>query len=68
MFDFLNTWMNAGGWLVAGALIVVGFVLLIYGADWLVAGASGVAKRFHVSNLVIGLLLWQWERVCPNLW
>ena len=40
---------------MAGALIVAGFVLLIYGADWLVAGASGVAKRFHVSNLVIGL-------------
>ncbi len=55
MFDFLNTWMQTGGWLVAGALIVVGFVLLIYGADWLVAGASDVAKRFHVSNLVIGL-------------
>lgn len=55
MFDFLNSWMQAGGWLVAGALIVVGFVLLIYGADWLVAGASGVAKRFQVSNLVIGL-------------
>lgn len=57
MFDFLNTWMQTGGWLVAGALIVVGFVLLIYGADWLVAGASGVAKRFHVSNLVIGLTI-----------
>ncbi len=55
MFDFLNSWMQAGGWLVAGLLIVVGFVLLIYGADWLVAGASGVAKRFQVSNLVIGL-------------
>lgn len=55
MFDFLNSWMQAGGWLVAGVLVVVGFVLLIYGADWLVAGASGVAKRFQVSNLVIGL-------------
>lgn len=55
MFDFLNSWMQTGGWLVAGVLIVMGFVLLIMGADWLVAGASGVAKRFHISNLVIGL-------------
>ncbi len=37
------------------ALLVVGFVLLILGADWLVAGASGLAKRFNVSDLVIGL-------------
>ncbi len=36
-------------------LLVVGFVLLIFGADWLVAGASGLAKRFKVSDLVIGL-------------
>ena len=57
MFDFLNTWLQAGGWLVAGALIVVGFVLLILGADWLVDGASGMAKRFRVSDLVIGLTI-----------
>lgn len=35
--------------------LVIGFVALIYGADWLVDGASGMAKRFGVSNLVIGL-------------
>ncbi len=37
------------------ALLIVGFVLLIFGADWLVTGASGLAKRFNVSDLVIGL-------------
>ncbi len=37
------------------ALLVVGFILLIFGADWLVAGASALAKRFNVSDLVIGL-------------
>ncbi len=36
-------------------MLVVGFVLLIFGADWLVAGASGLAKRFRISDLVIGL-------------
>ncbi len=41
-------------WFLIG-LLMVGFVLLIFGADWLVAGASGLAKRFNVSDLVIGL-------------
>lgn len=35
--------------------LLIGFVLLIYGADWLVDGAGAIAKRFGVSNLVIGL-------------
>jgi len=39
----------------ASLAIVIGFVLLIYGADWLVDGASAIAKRFGVSNLIIGL-------------
>ena len=37
------------------AAIIVGFVLLIYGADWLVSGSSALASRFGVSSLVIGL-------------
>lgn len=41
-------------WL-ASLAIVIGFVLLLKGADWLVDGASSVAKRMGVSTLVIGL-------------
>lgn len=40
---------------VAIVFIVVGFVALVKGADWLVDGASAVAKRFGISDLVIGL-------------
>lgn len=36
-------------------LIIVGFIALVKGADWLVDGASAVAKRFGISDLVIGL-------------
>ena len=32
-----------------------GFILLIFGADYLVRGAVGLARRFQVSPLVIGL-------------
>lgn len=38
-------------------LIVVGFVLLIKGADFLVDGASNVAKRFHIPEIIIGLTI-----------
>lgn len=43
-----------GIWM-AIVLIVVGFVALVKGADWLVDGASAIAKRFGISDLVIGL-------------
>ena len=38
-------------------LIVVGFVLLIKGADFLVDGASSVAKKFRIPEIVIGLTI-----------
>ena len=43
------------GWWVAVVFIIVGFVALVKGADWLVDGASSIAKRFGISDLVIGL-------------
>ncbi len=36
-------------------LLFVGFAILIKGADFLVNGASSVAKKFNISNLAIGL-------------
>lgn len=38
-------------------LLLIGFVVLIKGADFLVTGGSGLAKRLNVSNLVIGLTI-----------
>lgn len=43
------------GWWVGAICIVAGFVALVKGADWLVDGASAIAKRSGVSDLVIGL-------------
>ena len=37
--------------------MVVGLVLLVKGADWLVDGASKLAKRLGVTDLVIGLTI-----------
>lgn len=38
-------------------LLVVGFVLLMKGADWFVEGASKIADRFGIPQLVIGLTI-----------
>lgn len=48
-------------------LIVAGFVFLIMGADWLVNGASGLAKRFNVPDLVIGLTVVAFGTSAPEL-
>lgn len=47
--------------------ILVGFVLLIFGANYLVDGASGLAKRFNVSNLIIGLTVVAFGTSAPEL-
>lgn len=39
------------------ALICVGFVLLVKGADFLVEGSSSVAKRFNIPEIIIGLTI-----------
>ena len=38
-------------------LLIVGFVLLIKGADWFVDGASSTASNFKVSKMLIGLTI-----------
>lgn len=38
-------------------LLVVGFVMLVKGADWFVDGSAGIADRFGVPQLVIGLTI-----------
>lgn len=43
--------------ILAIILLVVGFVMLIKGADWFVEGAAGIAARFGIPQLVIGLTI-----------
>ncbi len=40
--------------LVPVLLFIVGLVLLIKGGDWFVDGATGIAHRFHLPELLIG--------------
>lgn len=38
-------------------LLLLGLALVVFGADWLVDGASSVARRFGLSEFVIGLTI-----------
>ena len=38
-------------------ILIVGFVLLIKGADWFVDGASGIADKFGIPQIIIGLTI-----------
>ena len=40
--------------LAAVLWFAVGLVLLIKGGDWFVDGATGIARRFHLPELLIG--------------
>lgn len=48
-------------------LVAVGFVALIFGANWLVNGASSLAKKYHVSDLAIGLTIVAFGTSAPEL-
>lgn len=48
-------------------LLVIGFVLVLKGADWLVDGASTLAKKLNVSDLVIGLTVVSFGTSAPEL-
>jgi len=48
-------------------LLFLGFALLIKGADYLVKGASSLARKFDVSELVIGLTIVAFGTSAPEL-
>ena len=48
-------------------LLIVGFALLTFSANWLINGASGLAKRLNISDLVIGLTIVAFGTSAPEL-
>ena len=38
-------------------LLALGFIMLVKGADWFVDGSAGIADRFGVPQLVVGLTI-----------
>ena len=48
-------------------LLILGLLLLIKGADWLVDGAVALAKRYKVSDLAVGLTIVAFGTSAPEL-
>jgi len=48
-------------------LLIIGFVLLIFGADKLVDGASALARKYNIPNIVIGLTIVAFGTSAPEL-
>ena len=49
------------------ALFIVGFVVLIRGAEWLIEGSTVLAKQFGISDLIIGLTVIAFGTSLPEL-
>ncbi len=48
-------------------LMIVGLIILVKGADWLVMGASSIARKKQISNMVIGLTIVSFGTSLPEL-
>lgn len=53
--------------LLSGFLIIIGFVLLIKGADWMVSGSTLLAKKNKIPDLAIGLTIVAFGTSAPEL-
>ena len=47
--------------------LVAGFILLLFGGDWLVDSGVAIARRFRISPLVIGLTIVAFGTSAPEL-
>ena len=53
--------------LIPSGLIIIGFLALIKGADWMVTGSSALAKKNNISDLAIGLTIVAFGTSAPEL-
>ncbi len=53
----MEKFINNAPFALVVVFLVIGFVLLIKGADFFVEGSSSVAKRLHVPSIIIGLTI-----------
>ena len=52
---------------LSSALLVIGLVMLCFGGNWLVSGGVAIAKKFRISNLVIGMTIVAYGTSTPEL-
>lgn len=59
--------MEISGGFMAVIAVIAGLVFILVGANMLTDGAAALAKRFHISNLVIGLTVVAFGTSAPEL-
>ena len=53
--------------IINAVLTIAGLVMLCFGGNWLVSGGVSIAKKFHISNLVIGMTIVAYGTSTPEL-
>lgn len=53
--------------IISAVLTVVGLVMLCFGGNWLVNGGVAIARKFRISNLVIGMTIVAYGTSTPEL-
>ena len=52
---------------MSAVLTIVGLAMLCFGGNWLVSGSVSIAKKFRISNLVIGMTIVAYGTSTPEL-
>jgi len=52
---------------LSAVLLLIGLVMLCFGGNWLVSGSIDIAKKFRISNLVIGMTIVAFGTSSPEL-
>ena len=52
---------------ISVVLTIVGLVMLCFGGNWLVSGGVAIARKFRISNLVIGMTIVAYGTSTPEL-
>jgi len=53
--------------ILSAVLLLIGLVMLCFGGNWLVNGGIDIAKKFRISNLVIGMTIVAFGTSSPEL-
>ena len=53
--------------ILSAVLLLIGLILLCFGGNWLVSGGVTIAKKFRISNLVIGMTIVAYGTSTPEL-
>ena len=53
--------------ILSAVLLLIGLVMLCFGGNWLVSGGIAIAKKFRISNLVIGMTIVAFGTSSPEL-